>query len=355
MAGEQIRVAGYWLASIGGFGDLTWSTRFERDGAGPYEMSWSMTLPPNFTHPALVGGALTELFIGSSRRWYGKLAEPDRRDGWAFHAQGLAADAEGTVCLNGSGDTTSKPDTAIDQGIARAALDAWTRPNSLSNVAFAATDETDSLNRLRDLLNDWADEEGLTWGVDANGIVFATADPTVPDWYMIPGSGALGVTDQALYTSLFGRYLDSGSSTYETVVVTDEEAEARFGTHEEPVDMTVLGPITAAKATQRLEGKMAKGAARLGWTNDLEPTTWEIFAPGGARADTRFVEAGQLVRLYGVTDESRAVTLTLDVVIGEAIHSASEAPVRLKPKGKAPRNLAEVLTIRPGPIGGFKS
>lgn len=343
---EQLRVDGTWLSTIGACGDLSWSGRWAPGGAGPYEASWRMDLPAKFTHPALRRGKYVEIKIGVSRPWFGELREPKRgADGWEFSARGIPDVLGSALCLNASLDTTSKPNTAVDQAIARGNLPI-TRPNTLSSTAYSDADITDKLNRVRDLLDAWADEEGLTWGVRANGEVFAEEDPTEPDYYMIPGSGVLGIADDDFASALYGRYRSTSTLAYETVELEDDTAIANFGRVEHPADLSALGPISAARAGNKLQGLINKGKARLGWTNTLEPSIYQITTSRGVPVDPRFIREGQMIRLFGVTDESRAATSTIDIVIQEYVCHSGATRISLAPKGLADRVLSDVLTAR---------
>ena len=50
------------------------------------------------------------------------------------------------------------------------------------------------LHFIQPVMDAYADGVGLRWGVNARREVFASADPTVPTWHIIPGAGELGTS-----------------------------------------------------------------------------------------------------------------------------------------------------------------
>lgn len=334
--GTQIRVNGVWLSNISAWGNLNWS--HTADG-GCKDASWQMDLPRTFSHPALVRGKVVEIFIGASRVWQGFLSEPDVDDDWTFNALGLSLLGKDYLCFDGSLNTTSKPDTAIDQAISRGLP--WRRPDSLSNTAFAAGDTTASLNYVGDLLDAWSESVSKRWGVDGDGIVYARADPTTPTWHLKGGAARFGLADDEYASDLYGRYI---ASAYATATVGDSVARTKFGRREAAVDLTTMGLLTLGQATAQLNGILAKGKARLGYTNGLEASKWQLTTPGGTPAYLPFVTAGQLVRMFGVLDEQGQPLPYVDWVIGESNYEAGAETIALTPVGLVDRDFASVLS-----------
>jgi len=312
-----------------------------------------MNLPSTFAHPALRRGQLVEVFAGPSHVWMGTLAQPDintdddGRPTWSFTADGLSRTATGQnayLALDGSGNTTSTPDTAIDAAIARGLK--WSRPSSLSATGFTPSagsgDQTDSFNRLGDLLSAWSQSVSLRWGVDENGNVYAAADPTTPTWHMVPGSGRFGLADDEYASDIYVRYFTS-AGTYATVHVNDPVAAANYGVQEYPLDATGFGVLSSTQATGLGNGALAAGKARLGWTNSLSPTRWQLLTPGGTPAPLWMVEAQQMVRLHGVMNEQGQPLPYVDFVIGAADYSSAEDTLTISPVGLAARDLTSVI------------
>lgn len=335
----QLRVGGVWAATIGPVGSVKWSTSAK---GGLEQVSWRMSLPETFGHPALRLGSLVELFAGPASLGAGILSEPNQsKDGWDFTAVGLYDDLyTAYLCLDSGGNTTSIPDVAVDQAIA----DGFpvTRPASLSSVAFAENDETDFLNNVGDLLDAWSDSEGKRWRVNPDWTISADVDPTTPVWHLVPGATRIGITDDEYASVLALRYRDS-ASTFATVVVEDASAVAKRR-RAEPVDLTELGVITSGQAADIGEGKLAKGAARYSFTNAVNPSRFQLTTVGGTPAFLPSVRAGQLVRMFGVLDPQNPQALHFDWVIGHTEYEAGSTQIQLSPVDLMDRNLPDILT-----------
>lgn len=336
----MVKVGGYWLHQIGSYSDLTITDRWP---GGNFEASWTMELPVGYTHPALHNDAPVQVLDGAFGVWTGRLTEPNRST-WECVAAGLSRQASSGssgiayMALDGSGNSTNVPDTAIDAAIARGLP--WVRRASFSSTAYAAS--TDSLSSLGDLLDGVADEQGKRWAVWADGAVILAADPTTPSWHLTPGAADLGYADDEYASTIVGRYLRSSDLTYQTVIVTDADAEANRGHREYPVDLTPLGPTTSTRATSIANSILAKGKSRLGWTNGIEAGSWDITTPGGIPADLTLINAGDMIRLHGIWDERLSVPY-LDVVIGERQYQVGEQTVQLTPVDYQARTLASVV------------
>ncbi len=307
---------------------------------GSSEATWKMQLGPDFTHPALRRGRLVEAQIGNAATWVGVLTEPDvGQDGtWSLRAEGAAAPGRRRLCLDALGNATTTPDVAIDQAIARGLP--WRRLTSLSAVPFAASDETIALNRLGDLLDAWAEQEGKRWGIGTDWSIYAATDPTTPTWHMTPGSGTVGLADDDYASDLYVRY-QVDALTYATVHAGDAAAAARWGTEEEPVDATRRGLMTSGDATLLASGLLALGAARLAWTAPVEPASRQI-TRGGVPAFLSFIQPGQMVRLHGIPDPVTGRPDT-DFVIGRIRYAPGSDQIQLAPTELAARNLRDAM------------
>lgn len=337
----QVRVNDIWLPTVGGVGSLKWSTI--ADG-GSEQASWRMPLPDSFVHPDLHIGAEVQIREGTLPVWSGVLSEPNiSEDGWEFTATGLfeKAGQNGFLCFDAFGNTSSIPDVAIDRAIADGI--GWTRPASLSSVAFSESDETDYLNSLSDLLDAWATSEGKRWSVNAAGEVYAYADPTIPTWHMAPGSTRLGLAGDDYASDIYLRYRDS-ASTYATEHVSDPVASADFHS-EHPVDLTTLGVITGAQATAIGTGMLAKGKARFAVTDAMTPNRYQLTTPGGQPAYLPFVRAGQMVRSFGVVNQQGVTLPYFDWVIGKTEYEAGSREIQLTPTELAARALGDILSV----------
>lgn len=343
-AAEQILVDGTWLStipSVYGVGDLRYSTA----ARGCEQASWSMSLSPTFGHPALLAGKIVEIRVGPKNVWQGTLDEPDRTDnGWSFSAAGLAAEGESFLCFDEDLNTTSIPDVAIDQAIARGLP--WKRPVSISAVPYADGDSTAALNKVGPLLDSWSLSESKPWGVNADAEVYAVTDPVMPKWYLTAGSGKVGLADDEYASTLFGRY-QSDASTYATAMV--EDPAAAFAHYrEEGIDLTTLGYVDGTKATAVLDGRLADGKARYAWTKALTVSGLQITTPGGQPAFLPFVRAGDKARLFGVVSQQGIPLPYLDFIIGRTELQAGAKTIVISPRELAARTLGDVLALRVG-------
>lgn len=337
---EEIRANGVWVSTIGAWGGLKWSST--ADG-GSEDASWQMDLPPTFTHPSLRMGKVIEVRVGPANVWKGVLNQPKvSDDGWEFNAIGLADEFYSAhLCLDGSGDTTTTPDVAVDQAIADGF--AGTRPASLSAVPFADSDVTDKLNYVGDLLDVWATSEGKRWRVDADGQVLAAVDPTTPTWYLAPGATQIGLADDDYASDLYLRY-KTAAFTFATAHVSDPLASVARR-RAVPVDLTTLGVTTLGNVTNIGDGMIAKGRARYAWTNAVTPARLQLTTPGGTPASLAFVKAGDMVRSFSVINEQGVVLPYVDWIIGRVEYEAGSDTIQLAPTELAARNLPDVLSL----------
>lgn len=341
-AGFQIRSAGYWLDGVAPYGDVETTWRWSQEGGGLDTVRWAMDLPYDFDHPAIRRGARVELMDGASRVGQAILGEPGRTEtGKSFTATGLYRTAETFLCLDAGGNTTTVPNTAVDQAAARGCP--LTRSGSLSANPLNTDDVTEGLNYLDTLLTALALETSKWWWVDADAVIRLTETPTTPDWHLVPGVADPGVADDQYASVLFGRYR-SGSSLA-TATATDAATAARWGTVEYGVDLTSLGSISSTRATNRLNGLLAAGKAKLTFTDRLEVDANQLLTPGGLPAPLSMVRAGHLVRAHGLGAYSEWLNGNpwLDFVIGEASWANGSDVAVIAPVGLASRTWEDLL------------
>ncbi len=341
----QVLVNGIWMGSLGFVGGLKWS--HVADG-GCEEASWTMALSRRWNHPTVRTGALVEQRLGPWPVWAGVLTEPRQsEDGWAFQATGLAQIARDYLCFDGSLNTTSIPNTAIDQAIARG-LNVYgvTRASDFGATAFGEADATDALNRLGPLLDAVALEGSQRWGVDARRRLYRATEPTTPSYYLIGMPGRLGLADDDYASNIYLRYR-SGVATYATATATDADAAAAYR-REHPIDATDMGVMNSTKAGNLVAGELAKGRALFAQTDAVNPSGFQLVRPGGGGASLRTIAAGGMaglmVRRFGVTDQQGRPLPYLDYVVGKTEYEDGAATIMLSAVNLAARTLGDKLT-----------
>lgn len=318
-----------WLSDVAGWGNLHIQTRWAEGGSGPWEATWEMTLPPLYRPRGLDTDIPVTIYVGGEEVFAGRLPDTDWNAG-EFSALGAVREGEEAIALTGAGNSTATPDTAIDAAIARGSL-TWVRRSSISSASVAATDTTDDLHFIQPLLDAYADGAGVRWGVNARREVFASADPTTPTWYIIPGAGELGTSTDRMVGKLYGRYRTS-SGTPATVT-------SGTGLPEVPIDLTTRGALTAGQAQSILDGIRAKAISTKNFTNGLELDSSQIISPGGTPAALHRVRYGQMVRCLALRDERNGLPWT-DFVIGSSDWDRDAGLVSITPVDAEERDLA---------------
>lgn len=306
MRALQIRVGGRWLATEVHYGDVEMSTVWP---GGSDDLTWSMGSVPRRRFP---GGQLVEGFYGPVRVWAGIHNEPDpSQDQQA--AQGLWRQGDNFDAIDGSGNATTVPNTAVDQAISRGLL--WTRPATISSSA-QDIDITQGPVSLSTLLDSWATTAGKRWWVNPAGELLGVSDDPAAVWQTFPLDTGLGYDLGNYASTLIGRY--QTSSGYATAVRTDSAAEGEHGHKEQIVDLTPRGVITAGKANIVLDNLLGFGAAVPAYTAGVEAAYGEILSRGGSPVSGELVYAGPWLRVHGGVDlaQRKNSALYLDVQIG---------------------------------------
>lgn len=351
MGGFNLRSNGYWLDSVAYTENLTTRFAWSQEGGGFHEATWEMDLPVDFDHPALQRGALLEVMDGGLRIGQGILAEPGRTEkGKSFVALGLYREAEHYLCFDGSGNSTSVLDTAINRAISHGAP--FTLPTSILTDPLKTGDAVEGLNYLNVLATSAAIEQSKRWWVDADGGFRMSTNETTPTWHIIPGVTYPGVADDDYASALFGRYLQivGGTPTLYTRTAVDVAAAARWGYREYAVDLTPLGSISNARVDNRLAGLLARGKARLSFTDRIEVGPNELLTAGGRPASMSMVATGfgDVVRVHGLNSYSQWLDGNpyLDFVIGETEWVNGADSISIAPEQFSGRSLADRLTVR---------
>lgn len=333
-----IRVAGVPLETHAPVGEMFVEHRWP---FGCWEAKWSMALRPRQRLPGIVKGAKVEVLLGSLQIWAGTLTEPDRSEG-NFVASGSARLAEHAPAMNSSGKTTTVPDTAIDRGIAAGWLD-WTRPASISNVAYAGTDSSttdgsDQLNTVAALLDAYTLENNVRWGVDAYRRVYKATDPTEVTWDMHPAQQVLASASDRLAGTIVARWADSSGVKFTTTTGS--------GLPVVPISLLERGDLTLARVTAISNTILTRAAAAGGTVGSFEIGSDQIRGrPHPAR-----IVAGQRSRLLGQFDPDTGTSTTPSLVLGVTSWNVAGQVVTCSPVDAAARSLSEIVAEQGGQL-----
>lgn len=334
-----IRVAGVPLETHAPVGDIVIEHRWP---FGCWEAKWSMVLRPRQRLAGIVKGAKVEVLLGSLQIWAGTLTDLDRREG-TFVASGSARLAEHVPALNSSGKTTTVPDAAIDRGIALGWLD-WTRPASISNVAYAGADSTttdasDRLNTVAALLDAYTAENNLRWGVDAYRRVYKATDPTEVTWDMHPTTQVLASASDRLAGTVVARWLNLATGMLAT-------STTGTGLPIATVDLTNLGALTSTRVTTISNTILTRAAAAGGTVGSFEIGADQI----RGRPHLARIVAGQRARLLGQFDPDTGTSTTPSLVLGVTSWDVAGRVVTCSPVDAAARSLSEIVAEQGGAL-----
>lgn len=296
---------------------------------GSANASWEATdMPQALTRR----GLLVELMFGGECIWSGPQTD-------AGNAVGLWTVGVDYAALDGSGDATTVPDTAVDQAIERGLP--WLRRDSISTDPVDL-DVSQGPATIGALLDAYADAETKRWGVDPNGYVYAVADPTDPSAVILPLDQPLAPGGEDFATALIGRYYN-GTDYVTTSPVTDATSVLLNGYHEATVDLTGRGTLTGTKATNLLKALLALGKSQPSWASSVTLGYDDILSPGGVPVALESVRAGQVVRVLGFTADAQVLggSTYVDVLIGQS--DMDDGGLVLTPFGAPARSLVDML------------
>lgn len=332
--------AAFWLSSIvpreGGWGGLKHSTRTN----GSWQVSWTIPTVRDWRHPALVYGALVDLFLGPICIWAGSLDEPNWDSG-EFVALGACRDAETNPGLTPTGDASTVPNVVVDTAITDGGLPGWTRVGSLGTTPVGQPDEVGGLVSIASILDAAAQEAsaGTRWVVnERRQVSMSPVDESKPTWYVTPGSGVLGSAAEERADRVYVRYIDATTGRRATAFY-PPTGTARV---KKPADITDRGPKSPAQAVAIAQDEWSKLQGRSGWTNGLTLGAGQITTPGGVEVDLALVKAGDTLRLLGVPD-ARGLAQNTDVVLAETDYDWTEDQLQANPVGIAARDETSVL------------
>lgn len=344
----EVKVDSTWLRSKGHVSSVKWSTRWGAGPCGPELASCTLAVSPNADSSLLRVGRTLETWADGVLMFGGESSEPTRGFPWTLSAKGLASRAADFDAVDGSGNPTMNPRTAVTQAIARGLP--WTNPNAFPNVSIG--DASPVPLRLDQLLDQWAITDGKRWGTDAYGVAFAEADPTEPTLFLDARDLNIGVAEDGLFTAVRATYVSSVDGVtgepdgWDYEVATDAAAVALYGVREYAMPLTDLGYMVGATALAYATAQLALLTVPQ-WLNRITTNSRRLRTKGGLGAHLPSVKAGQMVRLYNVPRTLGGIQseLGLNVVLGEVEYDTDNPEeITLAPVNLAVRNLADMAT-----------
>lgn len=344
----EIFVGGVPLTSMAKWGDLVTSTRV----VGDWGASWSLIRDPRGRlpkNPLFRRGARVQVKLGPRVVWSGSLVKPDWDSG-ELTAIGRPRQGEGAICLlNALGQTTSNPDSAVTQAIARGALD-WGWAGSLHNGSvLGATGKAERFDSVARLLDAAGEQLGWRWYIDQQGFVRTGPYPIEADvrWFLDPGGVEMGTTDVEQVDRVFVRYLDSTASG--ALSTASYPAATPPGGFEQGVAVTHMGAISPSEAAQIAEGLWTRTQA-TGWTNGFTVTADRVTSLGGQRPHLSSVRGGHGARALGLPDV-RGIGFHTDFAIGETELRWSDKTLQVNPEGLVSDTFEDAIeSIAPGGV-----
>lgn len=344
----RVRVDGIWLDTQVAVGAIERTSSWTTDGASGDSRATVALECPRTWEGALVhpGKAMHVYSVTGLLLWGGVTNEPDRTDaGITLVAKGFGQILADYEAVTSSGNPSSIPNVVVDAAISRGAP--FRRDGVNLGTASLATVEDTGIESVLTILTRAAISQGKRVHVDSTGAITYQADPTTPEWVLIPGHGHMGTADETYLTTLYGKYRNTaGDTSY--VQAHNEAAGIKFGgRRERDVDLTAMGTLTATVAQDYLNGRLKLVGGRMGWTETVALSTVNLRHMSGSGASPRWVRAGQMLRIPGVTDARSQPTTraSIDVVLSEVTVADSGRPTgTAAPIGFAPRDLDALLS-----------
>jgi hypothetical protein len=219
----------------------------------------------------------------------------------------------------------------------------WTLPFAISATNVGEDDPALTVNQL---LDRYSDSTGVQWSVTPAGELITEAAPTSPRWGLVVSEGDLWTVDDSSYvTHLNVVYIGTGPVFTDLEVTTSDSVSAAsiWGRVEKTLDLTDQGILTAGQAQAYGEAVLGRTGPRLQLTDPITLAMGALRTIGDTVA-TRWaaVRAGQMIRLWGVPDRSKASpTLHTDMVFGRVERTAST--LTLTPYGASTQTFEDIV------------
>lgn len=336
-----------WLRSVGHVDALKWSSAWGNLGCGPAQASCTVDVGATNDATLLALARRFDVHASGTKQFAGVLAEMGRDQPRTLSARGLASRAGDFDAVDGAGNPTSNPRTAVAAAITNGLP--WSNPNAFDDTTLGGGSRDTTL-RLDALLNRWALTVAKRWGVDVYGVAFAVADPTTPAWKLDAADLDLGVADDGLFTRVRARYTtavdaNGNGTAWAPAVANDAAKQLDLGVNEYPMDLSKLGVISPATAANYAAQQLALLSVPQ-WLSRVTTDSTRLRTLGGHGAHLPSVQAGQMVRLVNVPNSLGGLRggLGVDVVLGEVEYdTAQPGEVTIAPTNLAVRNLADAL------------
>lgn len=325
------------VSALAPVGDLEVTHEWPEGGTA---LTFSVLLPPTERPPQIVEQATCDLMIGARPVWPGHLSEVNWATG-QITAKGAITDGDSTPCLDATGKTTTIPDAAIDSAITRDEV-TWTRPASISAAAYGAAGETAALNSLTSMLVAYQTEADKRIYVDPQRALRMGSDPTVPGYYLLPGTPELSWATEAQATRLIGRYQSTTAGALANVTVTAAGAKPPYVV--KLIDLTKRGVLTSTRANAVLAG-ILRDVTSGAWAGGIPVSRHQIAGEPDLAEVAEAIGRGEMFRKLGQRDPraGRVPVGFIDFVCGQSVWRPADDVITLTPVGTVARDWASVL------------
>lgn len=296
-------------------------------------LTFDFAMSPKQTHHLIYPGAVVEAAIGMRRVFSGRLFEYERTTG-ALTAYGHASHARKLPALTSGG--TSTRDVGVAANTARGW--GWLGMDPASANGGTVTGDDTGPVTLGELLDQWAEEAGQRWGVNAQRIFFRRGDPTTPSLWLNPDIAALGQTDEDVASHLAARFINTGG----TISSTHRPDSTTLVTSMPTIDLTERGKLTLAQANAILDGILTRNGTRYAWTSGMTVHRSQMHVNGSEPFLPTITAGNTMVGLYGIPAASFAGTNQTAVIGKTRFDAASPDVIYLEPVSTAPRNYADI-------------
>lgn len=310
----ELVIDGHYLSALTSWGDLDWGLCWPGFSD---ELTFDVSSHPTVLRP----GAPMLLMWAGEALWSGTLDEPVR--GQALRGAGLSRLGDHYAALDGGGNMSVVPDTAVPAAIARGLP--WTyalglgAPPIESSTPLTISALIEAQTRLY---------PGYEWGVSPLGEVIRQAHTPVR-FHVRPGGDGLGIAWDNYASTLIARYFNG--STYATVTRTDTGAASRWGYREVTIAEALNDGSTmnSTQAQSILDSMLAAGRSRPGWTTPIEVEFGAVTNDHGQPIALETIRPFEKIRIHGLEDDvtDLAGLSYVDVPIQRIRHNGSKTVI----------------------------